>query len=261
MKSALLGILVGFLVAAAAVAIAGWRLASRRSDAVRSEWEPVEVLVAARDLPENAKLADGDLAIVSLPSQFVTASVVRPAARETIVGRRLRMPLQVKDVLAWQALVDTHADETAACSAAVVPHYREAVEAVTQREVADVVAHLAAPAKLELPEPSGLEVVVLARDLAEGDRVQPGDLSTRPAPAELVTPSAIPAADLRRLVNATAIAPMQKGDIARWQFFDDAEHPQTAEGCASRVAGAAKRAGEAAAHQGAADYFAGKEAH
>jgi uncharacterized alpha-E superfamily protein len=72
-----------------------------------------------------------------------------------------------------------------------------------------------------------------------------------------VTPSAVPAEDLAKVVGATTVVTMQAGDVLRWQFLDDPVQPRSIAGCLLQASTAAKTARAAAARERARAFFGG----
>jgi pilus assembly protein CpaB len=64
--------------------------------------EPVTaVLVAADDLPAGTVITVDKLSQRTLPSEFVTRSLVRPDAASYLVGQRTRLPIVAGEPLLW----------------------------------------------------------------------------------------------------------------------------------------------------------------
>jgi pilus assembly protein CpaB len=76
--------------------------------------EPVTaVLVAAADLPAGTVITVDTLSQRTLPSEFVTRSLVRPDAASYVVGQRTRLPIVAGEPLLWAYVTPT--SRVAAC--------------------------------------------------------------------------------------------------------------------------------------------------
>jgi Flp pilus assembly protein CpaB len=82
--------------------------------------DTVEVVVARRDLEEGATLTAADLESARLPASLVTASVVLPPDRDSLVGAHLASPVEAHDWFLWQDLMRTGGAATlASCMASI----------------------------------------------------------------------------------------------------------------------------------------------
>ncbi len=107
-----LGIVIagGFVVIAA-----GLVYVKKEAASVRHGWNPVTALVAMNDLSPGATVTTDMIGSRAFPEQFITTSVIRPESTSSILGLRLRAPLQKGDPLRWtdisgdpNVLVATH---------------------------------------------------------------------------------------------------------------------------------------------------------
>lgn len=83
--------------------IVAYVLIERERGSITERWEPVDVIVAARDLEVGATLTRDVLAKGTLPKNAVTASVVTVAEfnRSPILGRKLGTPMLKGDALLY----------------------------------------------------------------------------------------------------------------------------------------------------------------
>jgi serine/threonine-protein kinase len=70
------------------------------TDQVAAETE-VPVVVAAIDIAENTVLTMDMVKQISMPSRFVTSSVVKPDSASYIIGQKLLVPVQAGDPMLW----------------------------------------------------------------------------------------------------------------------------------------------------------------
>jgi hypothetical protein len=95
--------LLSFLLGAGCVGLIGgavaWGLAKRTELNVRRGWNLVPVVVAARDLVPGTTLSPEDVAQRSIPEQFVTASLVRPEAMASLLGKPVNSPIAAGEPL------------------------------------------------------------------------------------------------------------------------------------------------------------------
>lgn len=66
--------------------------------------DTVEVLVAARDLPEGTVVTKKDFVARAYPSARATSSLVKPASVEYLVGQRMLVPALAGDPIFWASL-------------------------------------------------------------------------------------------------------------------------------------------------------------
>jgi pilus assembly protein CpaB len=87
-----LGLLAG-LVAFSAI--------KKKEADVRRGWNPIPVVVAAKDITEGAVLTYDMVSQRSVPEQFVTSSVVKPDVINNLMGQKVIVPVQAGDPLLW----------------------------------------------------------------------------------------------------------------------------------------------------------------
>lgn len=97
---------VPLVIAAIFAVLAGlvaYLAVKRRADDISRGWEPVDVIVATRNLSPGDALNDSNLGIGKMPRQLVTSSVVtyEDHKRTSVFGRKLALPMQKGDVLLW----------------------------------------------------------------------------------------------------------------------------------------------------------------
>src|SRR4051812_23352990 len=64
---------------------------------VRAGWELVPVVVAATDIAEGSVVTFEMISQRSVPSQFVTSSVVKPDSASYVVNQKVLVPVQAGD--------------------------------------------------------------------------------------------------------------------------------------------------------------------
>lgn len=74
---------------------------------VRNAWDPTEVVVASRDLPEGTVVTYDLISANKVPKQFVTTSVVRPGSVNLIINQKLVVPVLRGDPLLWSQFETT----------------------------------------------------------------------------------------------------------------------------------------------------------
>ncbi len=79
---------------------------------VRAGWSLVNVVAAARDVPEGTTLDMDMIEQRPIPEQFVTGSVVRPDSVNYVVGQQVMVPLQAGDPVLWSHFESTRGAET-----------------------------------------------------------------------------------------------------------------------------------------------------
>jgi len=75
----------------------------------------VGVLVATRDIPAGTEVALNDVAIVQVPAELVTSSMVQPDRVSYIVGQRVYAPVLKGDIVLW-VLFDLRPEPFEACA-------------------------------------------------------------------------------------------------------------------------------------------------
>ena len=97
----LIGAAVGFVAGGAVFGFIGHQKVKKAEEATRSEWNLVPVTVAARAIQEGEVVTFDKVAQRGVPRQFVTSSVVKPDAANSIINQRLLVPVQEGDILLW----------------------------------------------------------------------------------------------------------------------------------------------------------------
>lgn len=97
----LLGGVVGFVLSTMLVAVVGFAWVKKQAADARRGWNLVPVVVAAQDIPEGTVITYDQLVQRSVPEQFVTSSVVKPASASYILNHRLLVPVQAGDMFLW----------------------------------------------------------------------------------------------------------------------------------------------------------------
>ncbi len=252
MRSFLLGLLIGLVVSLAGVGLVAARTIPKKMQAAREGWEPQPILTLTRDVDAGAKLEDGDLAELRVPSQFIPASAVQPADRLAVTGRALTLGMVKGDVLSWPLFSQQESRaQVRACVADARTAFQEAGVLARDAAIQAFVERGGPPP----PSPSlpvlsfqfdakgkTTPVVVVTQEVKEGDRIPASALELRRIPYALVTPSLVPGESLKDVVGALAVVAMQPGDPLRWQFLDDPEQPRSIGSCQLQAASAADKA-------------------
>lgn len=110
--------------------------ANKRGADARKGWNLAPAWRAARDLEPGVVLTGDDLKPGTLPEQFVTDSLAKPAQAAAILGHPLKVPMQRGDAL-WLAYLDPPS-ELILCPGLV----QEAARALHAADDADVRAFL-----------------------------------------------------------------------------------------------------------------------
>lgn len=265
MRSMLWGLLIGFVVGCVGVALFSVFMFQERIRPIRAFWAPAPLLVLTRDVAPGQVLTDEDLTEVMIPSQFITDSFVKPAERPAVVGRTVTLALAREDALSWSAFArQDQQEQVRVC----VADGRTAWQEVGERARDEALQAFArsADAPLESPplaEPAfvfdarseDVPVVVVTRELNEGDVIPESALEIRPMPRALITPSIVPAAALKSVGGSLAVVAMLPGEALRWQYLDAPSAPRATAVCVSRVSGASTEASTAAAKSRAEAFF------
>ncbi len=176
------------LLAAGAALAATWYL-DREEARLRSRLVPVEIVVAARDLPPGAPLGRRDLVTAQVPREALPGGALVPTAIEALEGRRLLVPLRARDPLLRSVVADVDgprplARELAAGRRAVAVPIEPASAVAGFLEPGDRVDVV-----LVWQEASGESQAVTLLEalpvLAVGDTRQPGHSPTEAATAVL----------------------------------------------------------------------------
>lgn len=264
MKSFLLGALIGLVVSFSVIGLLAARAIPKKIQDARSGWEPKPVLTLMRDIPMGEKLQEGDLAELRLPEQYVSESFILPADQHAVIGRAATLPLQKEEALSWSAFSQQETQQQVRdCVANARAAYAAAGEQAREVAVAAFEQH-SGPLPTTPPPPvpafkfdaKGLTpVVVVTREVKEGERIPASALELRKMPRALVTPSVVPGDALQSVAGALAVVPMQPGDTVRWQFLDDPEQPRTTGACVLQTASAVDSARAAMARERAEAFF------
>lgn len=110
--------------------------ANKRAADAQKGWNLAPAWRAARDLEPGTVLTGDDVRPGSLPEQFVTDSLARPAQAAAILGHALKVPLKRGDAV-WMAHVEPPS-ELVLCPGLV----QEAAHGLGTRDDADVRAFL-----------------------------------------------------------------------------------------------------------------------
>lgn len=112
-----LPLIIAAIFAALAGVVAYLAVQSERTEISRG-WEPVPVVVAARDLSVGDELTRDNLTKGMLPSKRVTDSVVTVAAnrRAPVYGQRLAVPMRAGDVLLFSHVHSRAAEQNLAAN-------------------------------------------------------------------------------------------------------------------------------------------------
>ena len=103
-----------YAVAAALACLAGflaYQSIERRRAEVERGWEPMDVLVAARDLTGGTVLDQDMLRVDTIPSRLLTPSLVRSDLLSSIQDAKLLLPMKQGDLLNFNMLQGTQMNE------------------------------------------------------------------------------------------------------------------------------------------------------
>lgn len=264
MRSFLLGALIGLVVSCVGIGLLVSRTIPKRMRDARYGWELQPTLTLTRDVAAGEKLGDGDLAEVRLPEQFVPDSFIPPADRRAVVGRAVTLAMVKGDVLTWSMFSQQETrEQVRACVADGRAAFEEAGERARDAAIQPF-AQRNTPPPTSPPPPvpafkfdaKGLTpVVVVTREVKEGDRIPASALELRRMPRALVTPSVVPGDALESVVGALAVVGMQPGDTLRWQWLDDPEQPRSTGACVLQAAAATDQERAAVARARAEAFF------
>jgi Flp pilus assembly protein CpaB len=259
--------LLGLLLACAGIATFFYVSVSRRLELQRGLWELKPVLVLAKDVPMGHSLTFEDLSQRSFPAQFISPSMVPPAAVQTVLGQTVSMTMQAGDILLWASFADHSAPD--ACFVEIAPKVRAAGVTAREAMITRFGEQLGTP--LAEPEPAAMpkvdasgevsSIVVLTQDVPEGQVLEESMLAIGKRPSYLVTASSVPAEKLREVVGARAIVALQAKDALMWQMMDDAKQPRRVGSCILQAAPAQDEARARATREEAAAFVRGQEAH
>ena len=265
MRTFILWALAGVVVGAVLVASVAFIALAPRVDAARKGWDLKPVVVASRDVAEGQVLTFEDLTQRALPEQFVTPSVVRPEDAPRIVGRAPSMALKQNDVLLWAAFTDYSATDEcfSAIASRVSAAKDEARDGALARFEARMGAPLTEPQPVPEPKPNAegeVGVLVLKKEIPQGQVLEESMLQSVLRPRELVTASSVPADMLKAVAGARVLVALEANDALMWQMLDDAKRPRRVANCMLSVGAAMNEAHERARRDEAAAYVRGKEA-
>jgi Flp pilus assembly protein CpaB len=173
MKTFFLWFIVGLGLAVAALTTLILFSHSARVARARGGWDLKLVIVASRDVLEGQALTFDDLTQRSIPSRFLTGSVVMPDDVTRVVGRAPSMPLKSGDLLLWAAFTDYSATDE--CFGAIAAKVNAAKDQAREGALSRFEGRIGAP--LPKPEPvpvpqadaSGeVAIVVLKAQVPEG---------------------------------------------------------------------------------------------
>ena len=165
------------------------------------------------------------------------------------------------DVLGWAVFARQDARaRLEACLAAVKPAVQEARARAVQEAIA--LLHVEPPVSPPAPAPGLVfdangetPVVVVTRELKEGETLAAPVLEIRRMPRALVTPSVVPESALAAVTGALAVVPLEPGDVLRWQFLDDPATPRSLGWCMTRAASARQKAADVVGEQRVRVFF------
>ncbi|HYI00657.1 SAF domain-containing protein [Hyalangium sp.] len=224
------------------------------------------VLVLARDVKAGQVLTNKDLKQVSLHAEHTINSAVPVTDRKLVVGRRLSKVLQAGDPLLWAAFADNTATDE--CFKTLQPKVKAAGVAARDAEIARFQkqsgAALPKPERAPVPKVDAkghADILMVTADVPEGAVLDESMLKARRFPDALVTASLIPAEQLRDIVGARTLVPLQAKDPLMWQMLDDAARPRQEGSCVLAAAAALNTAREQATREGTAAFVRGKESH
>lgn len=264
MRPFLLGALIGLLVSFAGIGLFSARVTSKKLQEARAGWKLEPILTLARAIPEGEKLTDEDLVEIRIPEQYVPESFVLPADRRAIVGRPATLAMEKGDPLNWSSFSrqetrarvrDCVADGRAAYTEAGDRARDAAIQPFAQRNASPPTSPPPPVPAFQFDAKGLAPVVVVTREVKEGERIPASALELRKMPRALVTPSLVPGEALASVAGALAVVPMQPGDTLRWQFLDDPEQPRTLGACVLQATSAVDSEHAAVARARAEAFF------
>lgn len=96
-------IVIALVLAAAASTLVYFQLRSHR-EALTEKWQPVDVVVANKDLLAGAKLDDDAVRIDQMPKKFIYDSVLVPKDLEVAGGQEVVVPIRSGEPIHWYQL-------------------------------------------------------------------------------------------------------------------------------------------------------------
>jgi Flp pilus assembly protein CpaB len=265
MKPFILPFLAGLLLSSAVVAGVAFVTVSPRLEALRKEWAPTPIVVVASDLRTGESITFDTISQRSIPARFVTDSMVKPAEAHLLTDRPAPIPLQQGDVLLMGMFMDHSAAD--ACFVAIAAKVNAAGEAARDEAISRFEQRRGGPLPAPDPVPAlkadvagEYSLVVAKIDIAEGSVIDESMLTVGKFPSMMVTASFVPAEQLRDIVGARAVYPIQAKDALMWQLLDNAQRPRRVVSCAAEADAAKEEARKRATSEEIAAYVRGLEA-
>ena len=228
--------LVGALVVGASTAV---KFADHR-EAVAVGWKLIPVLVASTDLSPGTKLTQADVLTVEIPEQFVSDSNVIADDRSLLLDQAIEEPVLKGEPLMWSMFNRTEAAALNKCLEAIGPPAAITGTSAAEAVAAEFVKHRRAITASEVAQPSvangTIRVLVVSRDIAEGQLIPLEALRAVALPEELFTASYVPSVHIRKIAGARAILAMSAGEPLAWQMLDDPDQPQSLTACRAAAA-------------------------